>query len=83
MAVAVAKRHTVVLTGGEVHTWGHKVVTPKRVQLTGARDVARGATGEVRARWGRGLFRGHAVQVTRSRGGAASWRKVGGWGSWN
>ncbi len=35
-AVAAAKRHTVVLTAeGDVHTWGHKVVTPKRVQLAG------------------------------------------------
>ena len=35
-AVAAAKRHTVVLTAdGDVYTWGHKVVTPKRVQLAG------------------------------------------------
>ena len=37
MAVAAAKRHTVVLTAeGDVHTWGHRVVTPRRVQLAGA-----------------------------------------------
>ncbi|EIE21610.1 RCC1/BLIP-II [Coccomyxa subellipsoidea C-169] len=43
-AVAAAKRHTVVLTvEGDVYTWGHRVVTPKRVQLAGARDVARAA----------------------------------------
>lgn len=35
-AAAAAKRHTVVLTAeGDVYTWGHKVVTPKRVQLAG------------------------------------------------
>lgn len=35
-AVAAAKRHTVVLTSeGDVYTWGHKVVIPKRVQLAG------------------------------------------------
>lgn len=34
--MAAAKRHTVVLTAdGDVYTWGHKVVTPKRVQLAG------------------------------------------------
>ncbi len=36
-AVAAAKRHTVVLSvEGDVYTWGHRVVTPKRVQLAGA-----------------------------------------------
>ena len=36
-AVAAAKRHTVVLTReGDVFTWGHKMVTPKRIQLAGA-----------------------------------------------
>ncbi|KAK9837376.1 hypothetical protein WJX84_002537, partial [Apatococcus fuscideae] len=41
-AVAAAKRHTVVLTReGDVFTWGHKAVTPKRIQLAGSRDTAR------------------------------------------
>ena len=36
-AVAAAKRHTMVLTvEGDVYTWGHRVVSPKRVQLAGA-----------------------------------------------
>ena len=36
VAVAAAKRHTVVLTSsGEVLTWGHRVVTPLRVVLAG------------------------------------------------
>ena len=40
VAVAAAKRHTVVLTAeGDVHTWGHRVVTPRRVQLAGAREA--------------------------------------------
>ena len=35
-AVATAKRHTVVLTvDGDIYTWGHRVVTPKRVLLSG------------------------------------------------
>ena len=35
-AVATAKRHTVVLTvEGDIYTWGHRVVTPKRVLLSG------------------------------------------------
>jgi len=35
-AVAAAKRHTIVLTEeGSVYTWGHRVVTPKRVILAG------------------------------------------------
>jgi len=37
VAAAAAKRHTVVLTAeGDVHTWGHRVVTPRRVNLAGA-----------------------------------------------
>lgn len=40
VAAAAAKRHTLVLTaGGEVFTWGHRGVSPRRVQLAGARDV--------------------------------------------
>ena len=36
VAVAAAKRHTVVLTSsGEVLTWGHRAVTPRRVVLAG------------------------------------------------
>lgn len=41
VAAAAAKRHTLVLTAsGEVYTWGHRGVSPRRVQLAGARDVA-------------------------------------------
>ena len=36
VAVAAAKRHSVVLTSsGEILTWGHRVVTPRRVVLAG------------------------------------------------
>lgn len=36
VAVAAAKRHMVVLSSeGDVYTWGHRVVTPRRVQLAG------------------------------------------------
>ena len=36
VAVAAAKRHTVVLTrDGDVYTWGHRIVTPRRVPLVG------------------------------------------------
>ena len=35
-AVSAAKRHTLVLAAsGEVLTWGHRIVTPHRVALTG------------------------------------------------
>ena len=35
-AVAAAKRHMVVMTNeGDIFTWGHRVVTPRRVQLAG------------------------------------------------
>lgn len=41
VAAAAAKRHTLVLTAsGEVYTWGHRGVSPRRVQLAGARDAA-------------------------------------------
>lgn len=34
VAAGAAKRHTLVLTaGGEVYTWGHRGVSPRRVQL--------------------------------------------------
>jgi alpha-tubulin suppressor-like RCC1 family protein len=34
--VAAAKRHTLVLTAeGDIFTWGHRVVTPRRVPLAG------------------------------------------------
>ena len=36
VAVAAAKRHTVVMSSdGDIYTWGHRVVTPRRVQLAG------------------------------------------------
>lgn len=41
VAVAAAKRHTVVMTNeGDVYTWGHRVVTPRRVQLAGKHTLA-------------------------------------------
>ncbi|KAL4458643.1 hypothetical protein ABPG75_013508 [Micractinium tetrahymenae] len=40
VAAAAAKRHTLVLTAsGEVYTWGHRGVSPRRVLLAGARDA--------------------------------------------
>ncbi|GAX76187.1 hypothetical protein CEUSTIGMA_g3631.t1 [Chlamydomonas eustigma] len=42
--VSCAKRHTVVLSAdGEPYTFGHKIVTPRRVILAGGRDTTRGA----------------------------------------
>eukprot|EP00798_Chlamydomonas_sp_ICE-L_P029260 gene29260-12503_t len=42
VAISASKRHTVVLTSeGEPYTWGHTVVTPRRVQLAGSRDISR------------------------------------------
>eukprot|EP00884_Botryococcus_braunii_P008275 jgi/Botrbrau1/17449/Bobra.0054s0038.1 len=39
--VSVAKRHTVALTPhGDVFTWGHRQVTPRRVTLPGTRDFS-------------------------------------------
>lgn len=36
IAVAAAKRHMVVMSSeGDIYTWGHRVVTPRRVQLAG------------------------------------------------
>ena len=36
VAVAAAKRHMVVMSSeGDIYTWGHRVVTPRRVQLAG------------------------------------------------
>lgn len=36
VAVAAAKRHTMVMSSdGDIYTWGHRVVTPRRVQLAG------------------------------------------------
>ncbi len=36
VAVAAAKRHMVMMTSdGDIYTWGHRVVTPRRVQLAG------------------------------------------------
>lgn len=44
MAVSASKRHTAVLTAeGEAWTWGHKSITPRRVNLAGVRDIARAA----------------------------------------
>ena len=36
ISVAAAKRHMVVMSSeGDIYTWGHRVVTPRRVQLAG------------------------------------------------
>ena len=44
VAASAAKRHTAVVTAdGEVWTWGHKLVTPRKVNLAGVRDTARAA----------------------------------------
>lgn len=48
-AIAAAKRHCLALTAaGEVLTWGHTHVTPRRVALAGAREGAREAGGQQR-----------------------------------
>lgn len=40
MALAAAKRHMVVLSSdGDIYTWGHRAVTPRRVQLAGTRTA--------------------------------------------
>lgn len=40
VAAAAAKRHTLALTAdGDVFTWGHRGVSPRRVQLAGSRDA--------------------------------------------
>ena len=40
VTAAAAKRHTLALTAdGDVFTWGHRGVSPRRVQLAGARDA--------------------------------------------
>ena len=40
VAVAAAKRHMLVMTNeGDCHTWGHRVVTPRRVQLAGKHEL--------------------------------------------
>lgn len=55
VAAAAAKRHTLVLTAaGEVYAWGHRGVSPRRVQLAGARDA--GAMGSAPI----SFHRGHA-----------------------
>ncbi|GIL45680.1 hypothetical protein Vafri_2878 [Volvox africanus] len=42
VALSMAKRHTVVLSAeGDAFTWGHRLVTPRRVPLAGCRDTAR------------------------------------------
>ena len=39
VAVAAAKRHMVVMSReGDIYTWGHRVVTPRRVQLAGKKQ---------------------------------------------
>ena len=55
VAAAAAKRHTLVLTAsGDVYTWGHRGVSPRRVQLAGARDVASASGAPI------SFHRGHA-----------------------
>jgi hypothetical protein len=44
VTTVVAASAAVVLTAeGEVYTWGHKLVTPRKVSLAGSRDTARAA----------------------------------------
>ena len=55
VAAAAAKRHTLVLTAeGEVYTWGHRGVSPRRVALAGARDTSTASGEPLR------FHRGHA-----------------------
>ncbi|KAA6425361.1 MAG: hypothetical protein FRX49_04854, partial [Trebouxia sp. A1-2] len=66
VAVAAAKRHMVVMSSdGDIYTWGHRVVTPRRVQLSGARDVARaGAVGDIAFHKGQTeISRPHAIAI--------------------
>ena len=65
VAAAAAKRHTVVLTAeGDVFTWGHRGVSPRRVQLAGARDAAALSGEALRFHRGRGeVARPAAVAV--------------------
>ncbi|CAI7862495.1 unnamed protein product [Closterium sp. NIES-53] len=69
-AVAAAKRHTVVLTAdGEAYTWGHRLVTPRRVKVE--RDVRK--AGGSAAAGGGGVIRFHQqsrVQLTAVAAGA-------------
>ncbi|CAI5462978.1 unnamed protein product [Closterium sp. Yama58-4] len=69
-AVAAAKRHTVVLTAdGEAYTWGHRLVTPRRVKVE--RDVRKG--GASAAAGGAGVIRFHQqarLQLTAVAAGA-------------
>ncbi|KAL4535240.1 hypothetical protein Ndes2437A_g05967 [Nannochloris sp. 'desiccata'] len=40
VAAAAAKRHTLALTAdGDIFTWGHRGVSPRRIQLAGSRDA--------------------------------------------
>lgn len=40
VALAAAKRHMVVMSSdGDIYTWGHRAVTPRRVQLAGNTSV--------------------------------------------
>ena len=58
MSVAAAKRHTLVLTAdGEVFTFGHRGVSPRRVLLAGCRDTAIGDGRTLK------FHRGHAEVV--------------------
>ncbi len=69
-SVSLAKRHSVVLTSdGEPYTWGHQLVTPRRVQLANTRDVSRAvpAGGDDQIRFHKGhteVVRPVAVSVT-------------------
>ncbi|KXZ47089.1 hypothetical protein GPECTOR_38g326 [Gonium pectorale] len=72
VALSLSKRHTVVLTAdGDAYTWGHRVVTPRRVPLAGSRDTARLAAtaGQVAAASAAG---GAGPQASATAAGAAT-----------
>ncbi|KAL0052945.1 hypothetical protein WJX82_010178 [Trebouxia sp. C0006] len=89
MAVAAAKRHMVVMSSdGDIYTWGHRVVTPRRVQLAGARDVARaGALGDIAFHKGQTeISRPHAVAVAAGAAHSCCLTRSGlvlAWRSWD
>lgn len=65
VAAAAGKRHTVVLTAeGEVFTWGHRGVSPRRVELKGARDAWAASSQQLWFHRGHtGVFRPQAVAI--------------------
>ncbi|MEW5302947.1 MAG: hypothetical protein WDW36_005684 [Sanguina aurantia] len=63
-AVSLSKRHSVVLSAeGEVFTFGHRMVSPRKVQLAGARDTSRAPPLGGGAAAGVRFHKGHADMV--------------------